>query len=184
MNLLVYGSKDFGKVLRDLLVICGHEFIGYVDDLESGAEIVGNYTNAAKIHPPGTCGMVIAVGYEHLAQRWEIFQRVSADGYEIPSLIHDRAYVRNPDAVGKGAVVMAGALVDVGATLGEMVVLWPGAVVSHDSAIGANTFLSPNATVCGFVTIGHSCFVGAGAVVTDHRSVSDNSFIKAGRVYK
>jgi sugar O-acyltransferase (sialic acid O-acetyltransferase NeuD family) len=183
VKLLVYGSKDFGRVLRDLLVICGHEFIGYIDDLNSGEEIVGNYTTATKLHPPGTCGIVIAIGYEHLAQRWGIFQRVSADGYFLPPLIHNRAYVRDPSAVGKGAVVMAGATVDVCARLADLVVLWPGATVSHDSVIGENTFISPNATVCGFVTVGRSCFIGAGAVVVDHRSVPDNSFIKAGQVF-
>lgn len=183
MKLLVYGSRDFGRVLRDLLGVCGHEFIGYVDDMNSGEDIVGNYATARRLHPPGTCGMVIAIGYGHLPQRWAIFQRVSADGYDLPPLIHDRAYVRSPGAVGKGVVVMAGATVDVGATLADLVVLWPGATVSHDSTVGSNTFISPNATICGFVTVGHGCFVGAGAVVVDHRVVPNNSFIKAGQLY-
>ena len=170
-------------MLRDLLVICGHEFVGYIDDLNNGAEIVGPYATALKLHPPSTCGMAIAIGYEHLAQRWEIFHRVSADGYVLPPLIHTRAYVRDHSAIGRGAVVMAGAMIDYCATVADLVVLWPGSVVSHNSVIGRNTFVSPNATICGFVTVGYNCFIGAGAIVADHRAVPDNSFIKAGRVY-
>lgn len=183
MKILVYGSMEFGRVLRDLVAHCGHEFIGYIDDLRSGPEIVGDYAKAAMLHPPGTCGIVIAIGYGHLARRWEIFQRVSADRYALPALIHDRAYVRSPEAVGNGTVVMAGAMVDVFASLSDLVVLWPGAVVSHDSMIGGNTFVSPNATICGYVTVGHSCFIGAGAVVADHRTVPDHTFVKAGSTY-
>jgi len=170
-------------VLRDLLTSCGHEFIGYVDDLNSGAEIVGDYSRTSVLHPPGSCGIVIAIGYQHLVERWKIYNRVVADGYPVPALIHSRAYVRDPGAIGQGASVMAGAVVDFSASVGALAVLWPGVVINHDSVVGANTFVSPNATVCGFATIGHSCFIGAGAVVVDHRSVPDGSFIKSGRIY-
>lgn len=183
MKLLVYGSRDFGRVVRDLAQTCGHHFVGFVDDLYEGAHVLGNYGAVKSLYPPGSAGMVIAIGYGHLEARWKIFRKVVADGYEVPTLIHDRAYVRSPEGIGRGALIMAGAIVDVSVKLGELTVLWPGAVVNHDSVIGANTFISPNATVCGFVEVGESCFVGAGAVIVDHRSVPDHAFVKAGDVF-
>lgn len=183
MPLLVYGSRDFGRVVRDLLERCGHQFVGYVDDVYDGDDVVGSYLKAKSMYPPGTVGIAIAIGYGHLEARWKIFQQVVLDGYRVPTLIHPTAYVRDPDAIGQGAVIMAGAIVDVAVKLGELTVLWPGAVINHDSVVGANSFISPNATVCGFVTIGQSCFVGAGAVIVDHRSVPDHGFVKAGHVF-
>lgn len=181
--ILVYGSKDFALVIRDLVEQCGRTFAGFIDDTTSGPEIVGDYAHVLNAYPPHDFDLVIAIGYNHLTARWNVYQRGISDGYTVPVLMHPRAYVRNPNAIGAGAFVMAGAIVDIGATVGELAVLWPGANVSHNSAIGANTFLSPNATVCGFTHIGRGCFIGAGAVIVEKMEVPPSHFIKAGTVY-
>jgi sugar O-acyltransferase (sialic acid O-acetyltransferase NeuD family) len=184
VKLLVYGSVDFGRVLRDVLGACGHEFAGYIDDVRAGeAEVLGAFEAVRERCPPREFGVVIAVGYKDLAARWRVYQRTRMAGYECPALIHPAAYVRDAAAIGPAAVVMARAIVDMRARINDASVLWPGANVSHDAAIGANTFLSPNATICGFVTVGRDCFIGAGAVVPDHRTVPDGSYLKAGAVY-
>jgi sugar O-acyltransferase (sialic acid O-acetyltransferase NeuD family) len=181
---LVYGSLDFGHVIRDLIGQCGYEFAGFVDDFNEGKEIVGTLEQAAQSHPPSGFRIAIAVGYNNLKARWEATQKALRAGYHLPVLIHPRAYVRSVEKVGAGTIIMAGALIDSNTLIEENVVIWPGAVVSHDSRVGANTFLSPNCTLCGFVTVGHSCFVGAGATITNQVTVPDESFIKAGAVYK
>lgn len=184
MKLLVYGSSDFGAVLRDVLADCGHEFAGFVDDLNpTRAGVLGAFESVRASHAPSAHAMVMAIGYKHLADRARIFAAVRAAGYRLPPLIHPAAHVHATAAVGEGAVVMARAIVDRGARLAEASVLWPGANVSHDSEVGANTFLSPGAIVCGFARVGAGCFIGAGAVVADHRAVPDGSFVKAGSVF-
>jgi UDP-3-O-[3-hydroxymyristoyl] glucosamine N-acyltransferase len=80
-------------------------------------------------------------------------------------------------------MVMARAVVDTEAILGDLAVLWPGANVSHHSQIGCNTFLSPGAIVCGKAFVGSSCFIGAGAVITDGVCLVDESFVKASTRY-
>jgi sugar O-acyltransferase (sialic acid O-acetyltransferase NeuD family) len=183
MKLLVYGSLEFGRVLRNVLVSCDHEFAGFIDDVHTGEEVIGTYASVASDYPPSSYGIVIGVGYRNLKARWDIYQKVVSDGYRVPHLIHGRSYVGAVDSVGRGAVIMMGAIVDVTACVRDLAVLWPGSVVNHDCEVGENTFLSPNSTVCGVVKIGRNCFVGAGAVIVDHRTVPDGSFIKAGEVY-
>ena len=183
MNLLIYGSREFSEVVKDLVIQCDHEFAGFIDDYDSGGNIVCSFADIVEKYPAGKFGVVIAIGYKHLKARWEIFHRIQSLGYQTPALIHSKAYVREPSAVGPGAMVMAGAIVDVHAQIGAMCVLWPGVVVNHNSMIGTNTFLSPNATVCGYAQVGESSFVGAGAIIVDHIDVPAESFIKAGRVY-
>jgi len=182
-QLLVYGSQEFGHVVKNLVLDCGYEFAGFIDDYAMGENILGSYDYVTKMFSPDVFGIVIAIGYKDLMARWHIYQKVLADGYSTPSLIHPRAYVSRSSVVGQGAIVMAGVVVDA-AKVSDLVVLWPGVIVNHDSVIGTNTFLSPNSTVCGFVCVGQSCFVGAAVVIVDHRTVSDFTFIKAGSVYK
>ena len=184
MRLLVYGSREFARVVRRLLEGCGHEFVGYVDDRHEGSEVLGPYESVRLRFPPETCGIALAIGYNDLAARWRTFCRVRADGYEAPILYHPRAWVDDPSRLGMGAMVMAGATVNWNAAVGEVAVLWPGAIVNHDARIGRNCFLSPGATVCGFATVGDDSFVGAGTVVVDHGKVPPNSFVKAASLWK
>lgn len=183
-KILVYGSQEFGRVVRDLVEVCGGQFVGYIDDVFEGEEILGPFAQIKKRFPSDDYAVALAIGYKNLAVRATLAQEVKASGYELATLVHPRAYVRHREGVADGCLIMAGAVVDVGATLAELVVAWPGVVVNHDSSVGANTFLSPHATICGFVQVGEACFIGAGAVVVDHVRVPDGSFIKAGALYK
>ena len=185
MKILVYGSKDFGRLVRQLVRSIGHDFVGFIDDFSAGADIIGPYEVARAQHPPAPdSAVVIAIGYEHLKGRWAVYERVMGDGYTVPSLVHPAALV-HPDArIGDGAIVMADANIDVFTEVGPLTVVWPGAIVSHDCRVGSNNFLSPGAILCGFVTTGTACFIGAGAVVVDKRTLPDGAFIKAAALYK
>jgi len=183
-KILVYGSRDFGQVIKALVKNCGYEFSGFIDDFNTGDEIVGKFLEVCDTFSSENYEIVIAIGYNNLKERWKIYRKVSGAGYRIPHLIHPKAYVSESCKVGEGVIIMTGAIVDINVKLAELVVLWPGVVVNHDSEINANTFLSPNSTICGFVTIGENCFLGAGAVVVDHMRVPEDSFIKAGRLFK
>ncbi|HWT25966.1 MAG TPA: hypothetical protein VN213_20840 [Solirubrobacteraceae bacterium] len=183
MRLLIYGSSDFGRVLRRQLAACGHEFEGFIDDVVGGPDVLGGYENVRDRFPPAAGrGIVMAVGYNHLEARWTLYGRVRGDGYALPALLHPAAHVHPEATVGEGAIVGAGANVDAGARVGPLAVLWPGAIVSHDSEIGDNTFLSPGAIVCGLARVGAHSFIGAGAVVPDHADLAPATFLAAGRV--
>ena len=182
-TILVYGSREFGQVVRDLAGQCGYHFAGFIDDVDRGAEILGGWQEVSRSHDPARHSVAMAIGYHHLPERRAVCERVRAQGYETPALIHPRAYVRDAAAVGAGSFVMAGAVVDFAARVGPFVVVWPGATINHHADIGANSFISPNATVCGYSVVGENCFIGAGATIVDHRAVPAGSFVKAGAVY-
>jgi sugar O-acyltransferase (sialic acid O-acetyltransferase NeuD family) len=178
MRLLIYGSKDFSATVVELVRHCGHEPAGMVDDFDTGPAILGSLEGVIRSHPPSDFGVAIAIGYCNLSARWAAWQRIRSAGYRAPPLIHPRAYVADTARVGDGAMVMAGAIVDVRAEISDLSVIWPGACINHDSKIGANTFVSPNATINGFVDVGPHSFVGAGAAIVDHCKVPEASYIK------
>jgi sugar O-acyltransferase (sialic acid O-acetyltransferase NeuD family) len=178
MRLLIYGSKDFAATVAELGRHCGYDVVGMVDDYNSGPGILGTFDAVSRSHPASQYGIVIAIGYTNIPARWAAWEKSRSAGYRAPALIHPRAYVADTARMGEGAIVMAGALVDVRAEIGDLAVLWPGACINHDVNIGRNTFISPNATVCGFARVGAHSFIGAGSVVVDHGEVPEASFIK------
>jgi acetyltransferase-like isoleucine patch superfamily enzyme len=182
-QILIYGSREFSVIVRELAIACGYCCAGLIDDMEQGAGILGAFEDVRDSHPPDHYLMALAVGYKDLAARWLLYEKIQGAGYQLPALIHPNADLHASVKVGDGCLVMTGALIDVNAGLKPLSVIWPGVVISHDSNVGLNTFISPNATVCGFSKVGKHCFVGAGAVVTDHVIVPDNSFIRAGGVF-
>ncbi|HEV8097060.1 MAG TPA: hypothetical protein VGP71_15125 [Burkholderiales bacterium] len=182
MKLLVYGSRDYAHLVRDHLELCSHEFCGFIDDGHTGAGILGPYSEVLRTHPRAVHGIAIGIGYKDLPARRSALERIEGDGWQLPPLVHPRAWVRDLSAIGAGAVIMAGACVELNASVGAACVLWSNVVVSHDARVDANTFLSPGVTVCGFARVGRDCFVGAGAVIVDRCSVPDGSFVRAGEV--
>ena len=182
MKLLVYGSRDYACLVRDHLQLCAHEFGGFIDDESAGVGIAGSYSEILRTHPRSQYGIAIGIGYKDLDARRSVLQRLERDAWQLPPLIHPRAWIRDLSSIGNGAVIMAAAAVELNAVIEAGCVLWSNVVVSHDCRVGANSFLSPSVTVCGFARIGRDCFVGAGAVIVDHCSVPDGSFIRAGEV--
>jgi len=185
MKILVYGSREFGKVVKQLVLDCGHEFMGFIDDFSESPEIIGPYASASVRGRLSTAHAVVnAVGYRDLYARRRITKKIISDGYSMPNLIHPKAYVASGVTLSYGIIIMNSAVVDTNTILDDTVVVWPAAVVNHDCVVRSNTFLSPNATICGGSTVGSNCFVGAGAVVVDHTDVPENTFIKANSIFK
>lgn len=182
-KILVYGSTEFGAVVRELVRHSGADFAGFVDDWHTGEGIVGTLEDVIHKCPPDEYDFAIAIGYKHLEARRRKFDELLAHGYSLPSFIHPQAYVSDSTTVGAGAMVMARAVLDIRARVGDLVVVWPGAVINHDCMVDGNTFISPNATLCGYSRVGIDTFIGAGAVVVDHTTVPGGSFIKAGSVF-
>ena len=183
MDVLIYGSREFGEVVRSLVDDTRHSFRGFIDDVHTGPDVLGNWNECIAQHSPTDTGVIIAVGYKDLDARWNVYQRVRAAGFCVPQLVHPQAWVAPTASIADGVILMARSVVDCGADLDELSVLWPGAVVNHNSAIGRNAFLSPNSTVCGCCQVGRDTFIGAGAVVADHTQVPDRSFVKAASIY-
>ncbi|WP_407352669.1 acetyltransferase [Luteimonas sp. R10] len=177
---LVIGGSSFGRLIRSLLVDAGYDFRGYIDDFNTGDEIIGTRDDLGRRFHPGDFCLVLAIGYRDLPARLRVFHQAIEAGFSFPPVVHPRAIVSREARIGAGCLLMAGANVDSFARLGPACVLWPGAIVSHDSTIGENTFISPNATVCGFVQAGHSSFIGAGSVIVDGTKLPEKSFVKAG----
>src|SRR5262249_20651838 len=71
-KILVYGSREFGQVVRDLAVQCGYAFAGFIDDVNHGEGILGAWQEVARSHGSSSHAVAMAIGYRHLRERREI----------------------------------------------------------------------------------------------------------------
>jgi len=183
-KLLIYGSREFGNVVKSIAYDCEYAFAGFIDDYYTGPDILGPYELIRSTHSPDYYDIAMAVGYSHLLKRWDLYERIKRDGYSLATLIHPQSYCHETAKVEEGAIIMTRSVIDMNADIKEISVVWPGVVVNHDSSVGPNCFISPNATICGYTVVESGSFIGAGSIIIDHSLVKKGSFIKAGTVYR
>lgn len=96
--------------------------------------------------------------------------------------VHVTAWVAGSAVVGYAPQILAGAIVQAKAQLGDFVVLGTGAQVSHGSVLGDWVVLAPAAVVCGDAVIESRAFVGANATILPNRKVGAGAIVGAGAV--
>ncbi|KJC36615.1 hypothetical protein UP09_28615 [Bradyrhizobium sp. LTSP885] len=117
-----------------------------------------------------------------LAGRRALFGRFAGLGYRFPVISHLSAVIASDAALGDGAQVMAGAVIQPAAWIGRNVLVNTRAVVEHDCLVGDHAHIAPGAILCGGVSVGEGAHIGAGAVVLGGVSVGAGSIVAAGAV--
>jgi UDP-perosamine 4-acetyltransferase len=116
------------------------------------------------------------------AARRHVFERLLAAGFELPPIVHASAVVSPWAELGRGAQVLAGAIVNAGTVVEDDVILNTGAIVDHDCRIGAHAHVGPGARLAGLVTVGEEAHVGIGAVAIERIGIGAGALVAAGAV--
>lgn len=172
----IYGAAGHAKVIIQLIHAIDREVGGVVDDNE---QIHGNRVMGFEIQPPsefpvGATG-IIAIG--HNPTRRRIAESLEANW---ESLIHPTAIVDSTVQVGNGSVIMAGAIIQAEAVLGNQVIVNTRASVDHECQIKDFSHVCPGATLAGEVTLGELSMVGTGVSVIPGIQIGDSVIIGAG----
>ncbi len=177
--LLIIGASSFGLLVHVLAEDAGREVLGFIDDSNSGKDVLGRTDELGTRFLPADVDLSMAIGYKHLDARIAMFRRLVVSGFHFPALAHPAARISRRASLGAGCLVMASADVDSFTRVGEACVIWPQVAVSHDNNIGDNTFIGPAATLCGFVSVGESSFIGANSTIIEGSVLPPGSFVKA-----
>ncbi len=184
---IILGGGGHARVLAELLVGGGTPVLGYTAPEDGGALApgVGWLGDDRRLadYPPERGGLVNGIGsVGDTAARRRLFDRLRGQGYTFPLLCHPSA-MRSPSAeCGQGCQLMAGAILQAGARLGDNVLLNSRALVEHGCRIGRHTHIASGAVVCGDCEIGEGCHIGAGAVLIQGLRVGNGAIIAAGAV--
>ncbi len=179
-KLAIIGASGHGKVIADIAVKNGYKEIVFLDDNPNvqecaGFRVVGPSEDVDKY---SDYDVIVAIGNASI--RKKIHKQVGE--YRLTTLIHPQSVVSRRVTIGKGTVVMAGAIINSDTNIGEGCIINTGASVDHDCNIGDFVHVSVGAHVAGTVTIGDGTWIGAGTTVSNNIVICSECMIGCGAV--
>ena len=188
-KLLILGAGGHGKVLADLIDrVAAWRAVGFLDD--DPAKHGGRVLDLPVLGPTSelvavaekTRATAVALAFGDNGRRETYFARVLAAGLAAPSLIHPSAVISGHAELGRGIVILAGAVVNPGALIEDNVCVNTRASVDHDCRIEAHAHILPGAVLTGNVRVGRQATIGAGAIVNPGLCVGEGAIVGAGAV--
>ncbi len=114
--------------------------------------------------------------------RRKVYEKFKSWGYRFRNVIHSGAIISCNSEVllGEGIQVMAGAVVNVGAVIGENSIINTRASIDHDCQIGKHVHIAPGTTLSGNVKVGEGSHIGVGTTIIQGVAVGSKTIIGAG----
>ena len=187
-DLIIIGASGHGKVVADIarqMTENGqkkYEEIKFLDD-DREKKACGAYPVAGTTEDIGKllgAEFIVAIGDAEI--RRNLAKRLEALHADVPVLIHPKAIVGENVSIGKGTVVVGGAVINAGASIGEHCIINTGATVDHDCRISDYVHVAPGAHLCGGVCVGEAAWIGAGATVVQEVHIGGDCMLGAGSV--
>ena len=147
-SLLIIGAGQYGMVVKEIAGSLGYDRIDFLDDNKPIA--VGGI-NEYNSFTDRYASAVVAI--DNAEMRLELISKLTAAGYELPVLIHKKAYVSPSAKIGVGTVIEPMAVVNTDTVIGVGCIISAGAIINHNCIIEDGCHID-----CGTV-------VGARAVV-------------------
>ncbi len=109
---------------------------------------------------------------------------------DIPARIEPCAILREQVEIGKNAVIMMGAILNIGAVVGEGTMIDMGAILGGRATVGKNCHVGAGAVLAGViepasatpVIVEDNVLIGANAVVIEGCRIGENAVVAAGAV--
>lgn len=177
--LAIIGASGHGKVVADIAAGNGYEKIVFLDDKDGLAEcggypVVGRSTDALDMDTD----VFVGIGKAETRRRLQ----ESLPAARIVTLVHPKAVIAGDVRLGRGTVVMAGAVINPGTVIGEGCVINTCASVDHDCRVGNYVHVSVGSRLCGSVVVGDETWIGAGAVVNNNIHIQQKCMIGSGAI--
>lgn len=120
----------------------------------------------------------VAIGHNHLRARLAIDLRKS--GFQFPNAVSQSARVSPSATLGRGILIMPGAVINADSDIGDFCIVNTNAVVEHDCRVGTACHVAPGAVLGGRVQLEDEVFIGTGASVIPNRIIGKGATVGAG----
>ncbi len=181
-KIILIGAGGHGRVAADIAKKNGYSEIAFLDDNKTTTQyaeyaVLGK-TDTAKEYPD--CDFVVSIGDAIVRQKLQ--EQLEQEYLSVISLIHPDAVIADDVEIGRGTVIMAGAVVNPGARIGCGCIINTCSSVDHDCFIEDYVHVSVGAHVAGMVHIGARTWIGTGVTVSNNVSICEDCMIGAGAV--
>ena len=180
-ELLILGAGGHGKVIYEAAMLSGNfNKIGFLDDsykeeditelnvigkIEDYKKLLGKYKNA-----------FVAIGNNK--KRIELINELLDLGYEVPAIIHPKAYLSSFSTIDKGTALLAGSVVNVNTKVGIGNIININATVDHDCILEDGCHVCSGAVVRSMVRLGNMITVDAGEVIKSGQVIKEKNIIE------
>jgi len=188
--LILVGGGGHAAVLTEIINDLQHTLLGFTDiqppddnTVLTGLNFLGDDPVILSSHSPDEISLINGLGSTgDIKHRATLFNRFIAKHYGFADIIHPAASLSPSVSYGQGLQILAGAIVNTGAQLGDNVLINSRALVEHHCIIGDHTHIASGAVLCGACQIGQSVHVGAGAVINQGITIGHGAIIASGAV--
>ena len=141
MKLVILGAGGYGRTVGDVAEQSGkYEEILFLDDMSQLA--VGKCTDYVNYKD---CEIYPAFGNNKMRLEW--IERLENEGFSIPTIIHETAYISPKAEIKSGTVVLPKAVVNTEVVVEKGCIINCGVIIDHGCVIEAGVHLCPGAIV-------------------------------------
>ncbi len=188
-DLIIVGAGGFGREavwiverINSLAQQSQWRISGYADDDPKwkrgdnfeGYPILGSVEQASRDYPGAS--VVVAIGNN--VKRADMVKRLR--GHDFPALIDPKAQISPTTEFLRGTFVGVGAVIQVGATLGEFSIVGANAVVSHDAVLEDYVNVGPGTVIAAGVKVGKSVSFFANVATMPWIAIGEGATVKCG----
>ncbi len=132
---------------------------------------------------PADLRLILGIGHQPgNTIRLALAHALRRRGFQLSGVRHPAATVSPKAELAPGVQVLAGAVVNPGASIGVDTIINSRSVIEHDVTTGPLCHVAPGAIVCGDVVMGEGVFIGAGAIILPGVRLGDGALVAAGAV--
>lgn len=129
-NLLIIGAGQYGMVVKEIAGTLAYDKIDFLDD--NSEKAVGKIADIAKVKDEYK-NAVVAIGNADI--RLKLITELEKAGYDIPMLVHEKAYVSKSAVISKGSIIEPMAVIHTDVRIGTGCLISAGAVINHNCII-------------------------------------------------
>lgn len=189
---MIVGAGGFSREAAASIVACNEvkptfELLGFLDDDTS---LNGALIDEHRVLGPLSLlqdlpDVQVVVGIANPRRRdarAKVVERLDLPPDRYATVVHPSASIGRGTELGRGTVVLAGAVTTTDVTIGAHNLLMPRVVLTHDDITADCVTLAAGVELSGHVRVGSSAYLGAGSLVREGCTIGSLALIGMGAV--
>lgn len=123
---------------------------------------------------------LLCIGYKHMRNRKQIFDRLQSQGCIFINFIHSTAHIPKSVVLGVNNIIFPQVGIEVNAHIGDNNIIWSQSLIGHNTIIKSHNYIAQQALIGGNSKMGNLCFFGNKTYTIDGLNIADETYLVAG----